>query len=80
MKALTYIERGKFELLEKPKPLFMDARMEHFARKMSNTATIPFGRIISTNQNNRRFRNENAGFLIDYFFISMYGITSKPHF
>lgn len=30
MKALTYIECGKFELFEKPKPLFMDARMEHF--------------------------------------------------
>ena len=30
MKALTYIEHGRFELLEKPKPLFMDARLEHF--------------------------------------------------
>ena len=30
MKALTYIEQGKFELIKKPKPLFMDARMEHF--------------------------------------------------
>jgi hypothetical protein len=37
------MEHGKFELIKKPKPLFMDARMEHFARKMSNTATIPFG-------------------------------------
>ena len=31
MKALTYIEQGKFELIKKPKPLFMDARMEHYA-------------------------------------------------
>ena len=30
MKALTYIERGRFALLDKPKPLFMDARLEHF--------------------------------------------------
>ena len=30
MKALTYIEHGKFELIKKPKPLFMDARLEHF--------------------------------------------------
>ena len=29
----------------------------------------------------RQFSNENCRiFLIYYFFISMYGITSKPHF
>ena len=26
MKALTYIERGRFELLEKPKPVILDDR------------------------------------------------------
>ena len=26
MKALTYIERGRFELLEKPKPEILDGR------------------------------------------------------
>ena len=26
MKALTYIEQGKFELIEKPKPVILDDR------------------------------------------------------
>ena len=30
MKALTYMEHGKFELLEKPKPVILDDRVEHF--------------------------------------------------
>ena len=28
MKALTYIEQGKFELIKKPKPVILDAPME----------------------------------------------------
>lgn len=30
MKALTYMEHGKFERINKAKPLFMNARLEHF--------------------------------------------------
>ena len=30
MKALTYIEQGKFELINKPKPEILDDRVEHF--------------------------------------------------
>ena len=31
MKALTYIEHGKFELIKKPKPEIVDDRVEHFS-------------------------------------------------